>query len=456
MRFRIKIEHVQPIGSLYFETDLDRHGLLCIVGKNGTGKTTLAKAIMNLALADTFVRTSADGVFDSASTIRYGVDNDEYLFAYDAALRTVTTKKLVAAHHKALVSVEMPAPHGQRFTFFRTLADSDDDIRRAVVLGQYEKPTGLIEFLSCIYGERRFEDLLEVQFRGGVCCCLVKPDQRYIREDYFSSGEYFLINLYRKVLKGTQLVLIDEIDISLDANAQAQLAAQLRSLCIQHRVNVVFTSHSLALMQTLEPGELHYLERTEAETTLTPMSFNAVKSLMFGFRGRDKYILTEDEVLKQFLEYVVTRYCPPAFFSYLIIKIGGAHQVTDLMRRNRTEEFLGPEAHVISVLDGDQMRADLPRGTYCIPIQNVEQALWDEYRKPNFPHVFEGGELLASKKLYGEFVRSKTLVPVEIFKLLCDRHDAGIAQFAQGLRAFLCRPKAPHTSEKIAPQITPR
>ena len=60
-------------------------------------------------------------------------------------------------------------------------------------------------------------------------------------------------------------------------------------------------------MQTLEPGELHYLERTEAETVLTPMSFNAVKSLMFGFKGWDKYILTEDEELKQLLEYVIHR-----------------------------------------------------------------------------------------------------------------------------------------------------
>ena len=122
MFFRVEIEHVRPITTLAFEIDLSLHGLRCIVGKNGTGKTTLVKAVLNLALADTYARTSSEGVFDSSSRVRYKIDGDEYLFVYDAAFRSITTKKPVPAHIKQLVSVEMPAPHGQRFTFFRTLA----------------------------------------------------------------------------------------------------------------------------------------------------------------------------------------------------------------------------------------------------------------------------------------------------------------------------------------------
>ncbi len=445
MLFRLEIKHVRPIENLTFEVDLSQHGLRCIVGKNGAGKTTLAKAILNLVQADTFVRTSPDGVFDTTSSLRYTVENDEYLFAYDPALRSVTTRKPVSAQHKAVVSVEMPAPHGQRFTFFRTLADQDDVIRQSVVLGRYERPAALIEFLANIYQDQRFEELVEVRLGRGVCCCFVRPDKRYLREDYFSSGEYFLINLYRKVTQGSRLVVIDEIDISLDASTQARLAGQLRRLCALHEATVVFTSHSLALMQTLEPGELYFLERDgdSGVSKLSPMSFNGVKSLMFGFKGFDRYILTEDEVLTQFLNFVIRRYCVPTFFSYLVIKIGGAFQVTDLMRRNRKAEFLGPEAHVISILDGDQQRPDLPRGTYCIPLLNVETALQELYRENEFVHRFDGGEKLKSKQLYEAYTRSpQRLSAEEIFSLLCDRHDHDMEQFAQTLAAFLCRPKA--------------
>jgi len=424
---------------------LSQHGLRCIVGKNGAGKTTLAKAILNLAQADTFVRTSPDGVFGADSSLRYTVKDDEYLFAYDPALRSVTTRKPVSAQHKAIVSVEMPAPHGQRFTFFRILADQDDDIRQAVVLGRYDTPTALIEFLTNIYQDQRFEELVEVRLGRGVCCCFVQPDKRYLREDYFSSGEYFLINLYRKVTQGSRLVVIDEIDISLDASTQARLAEQLRRLCALYKSTVVFTSHSLALMQTLEPGELYFLERDgdTGVSKLSPMSFNGVKSLMFGFKGFDRYILTEDEVLTQFLNFVIQRYCVPTFFSYLVIKIGGSDQVTDLMRRNRKLGFLGPEAHVISILDGDQQRPDLPRGTHCIPLWNVETALLALYQEDEFAHRFDGGEKLASKSLYKAYTRSpQRLSAEEIFSLLCDRHDRDMKQFAQTLVAFLCRPKA--------------
>lgn len=444
MHFRLEIKHVRPIESLTFEVDLSQHGLRCIVGKNGAGKTTLAKAIMNLAQADTFVRTSPDGVFDDTSSLRYTVGDDDYLFTYDPALRSVTTRKPVLAQHKTVASVEMPAPHGQRFTFFRTLADQDDDIRQAVVLDRYEKPTALIEFLTNIYLDRRFEGLVEVRLRRGVCCCFVQPDKRYLREDYFSSGEYFLINLYRKVTQGSRLVVIDEIDISLDASTQARLAEELRRLCTLHKSTVVFTSHSLALMQTLEPGELYFLERDvdTGVSKLSPMSFNGVKSLMFGFKGFDRYILTEDDVLERFLRYVIGRYCSPTFYSYQIICVGGHGYVTGLMTHNRRYEFLGPKADVMAILDGDQAGQKLREHVHCMPLQSVEKALWDEYRHPGFAYTMQGGENLDDKKLYRELIRSKQLSAEEIFKLLCDRHDPDMKQFAQTLAAFLCRPKA--------------
>lgn len=442
MQFRIEIENVRPITSLVFEIDLSQHGIHCIVGKNGAGKTTLAKAIMNLALADTFVKTSLDGIFDDASSIRYTVGEEQYLFTYDPALRSITTRKPVQAHHKAVVSVEMPAPHGQRFTFFRTLADQDDDIRQAVVLERYTKPTSLIEFLANIYQDRRFADLVEVQFRRGVCCCFVQEDKRYVREDYFSSGEYFLINLYRKVTQGTPLVVIDEIDISLDASTQARLAEQLRKLCAQHKSTVVFTSHSLALMQTLEADELYYLEREEMSgtTALSPMSFNGIKSLMFGFEGYDRYILTEDERLKQFLEYTISRYCSPVFYSFQVICAGAHGYVKGLMGRNKLYGFLGSEEHVIGVLDGDQADQKQPKHVYCLPIPNVEKALWLLYREHDFAYRFDGGDGLEAKPLYGRLTRSKKLLSSEeICNLLCDRHDTAIKQFAQTLSGFLCR-----------------
>lgn len=437
---RIEIENIPPVVHYAFEVDLKAPGLIGIASGNGTGKTTLAKALLNLSFADTLIRTSSVSSITSESRITYRVEGQEFRFEFDASTRTLTTRVPVPAAVKRLLSVELPAPHGQRFTFFGTLAEADPDIRRAVVLGQHTRPQTLIDFLNAVYGDDRFNELVEIRLRRGTCCCILLGDDRYLREDHFSSGEYFLIHLFRLISAGRPLVFIDEIDTSLDARAQARLAPQMRILSERHRCKVVFTTHSLALMQTLEAGELSYLERTPDGIVMTPMSFNSIKSILFGFRGFDRYILTEDDVLKAFLEYVIRRYCPPAFFTYQIIYIAGADQVTALMRRNRMAQFFGPEDHVISVLDGDQQRHDLPRGAICIPLLNVEAALWDAYRQPGFEHAFDGGDLLTPKQLHRNIQRQGRLSVEEIHRLLCDLHDDAVRDFAEHLTRFLGRP----------------
>jgi len=441
MRFAVELEEIRPIKALRLELDLANPQLLCIVGKNGSGKTTLAKAILNFVLADTFTRTSADGVFQQRSTIRYRFGNHEFLFSYDDTLKTLNSKVPIPESLKAQISVELPVPYGHRFTFFWTLSEADHEIRRATILGDYQRPTELIEFLSRIYEDRRFDDMVEVRFRRGSCCCFLLPGGRYLREDYFSSGEYFLINLYRRILQGARLVVVDEIDISLDAAAQTRLAAELRALCANHGVTVVFTSHSMAMIQTLQSGELLYMERTPDGATIVPASFSFVKSLMFGFVGRDRYILTEDSVLKAFLEFVIQRYCAPSFYSYYLIEVGGATQVVDLMTRNGREGFFGPVNDVIAVLDGDQRQerhAQSP-GTYCVPFQNVEEALWVEHQRPDFPLRIPVPQPNA-RALYKYLIRERYLSQDEIFKLLCDRHSDAMNEFANIFRTLLCRP----------------
>ncbi|MGM9517024.1 AAA family ATPase [Roseateles sp. DB2] len=437
---RVEIENVPPIVRYAFDVDIRTPGIVGIAGGNGTGKTTIAKALLNLSFADTFIRTSSANSVNPDSRITYRVADQEFMFEFDMSTQTITTRAPVPNAVKKLLSVELPAPHGQRFTFFGMLTEADPDIRRAIVLGQHTRPQALIDFLNAVYGDDRFNNLIEIPLRRGTCCCILLGDDRYLREDHFSSGEYFLIHLYRLISAGRPLVFIDEIDTSLDARAQAQLIPQMRILSERHRCKVVFTTHSLALMQTLDAGELAYLERTPDGMLLAPMSFNSVKSVLFGFRGFDRYILTEDEVLKAFLEYVIRRYCPPAFFSYQIIYIGGADQVTDLMRRNRSAQFFGPEAHVISVLDGDQQRQDLPRNTICIPLKNVETALWEAYRQPDFEYAFDGGNLLNAKQLHRRIQRQGNLSSEEIHRMLCDLHDDAIREFSAHLTQFLCRP----------------
>jgi ABC-type cobalamin/Fe3+-siderophores transport system ATPase subunit len=441
MEIAFQVINIQHIVAMSFYIDLDKNCLTCIVGKNGSGKTTLIKSINNFCSADTFKKTSPDGIFNEGSSIIYKVNEREYRFLYDTAIRSINCKEIIPDDIKKKVDVELPMPFGQRFSFFQSLSNADLDIRTAIVLENYSAPSELIDFLNDIYTSRKFDRLIQVSVKALNYYCILLEDSRYIREDHLSSGEYFLINLYRKIKSQCKLIVIDEIDISLDAAAQVNLVRKLRDFCGRYQVNILFTTHSLPMMKTLEEGELLYMEESNGIVDIFPISYNYIKSILFGFKGWDKYILTEDIMLQNFMEYVIKNYCADIFYRYKIIYIGGAPNVADLMRRNTLEGFFSTPANVISVLDGDQRAYRYARdkeNIYFLPWESVEKQLYQDYLALAFqPALTKGVVIKDHEALHRE---SKKVMPEDqIFKYLCETHSVAILEFSEIFRVFLAQ-----------------
>lgn len=71
MEFKCELFNIQHISRLSFSIDLSRNKLMCIVGKNSVGKTTLIRSIKNLQFADTFEKTASPYIFNTNSRILY-------------------------------------------------------------------------------------------------------------------------------------------------------------------------------------------------------------------------------------------------------------------------------------------------------------------------------------------------------------------------------------------------
>lgn len=438
MIINVAIKQIQHIENLFFSIDLSKNQLMGIVGRNGIGKTTLMKALLNLRSADTFKKTSSDTIFRQESIVEYDIDGTKIFFSFDKAISSLNSKQTIPDEVRSLIDVELPLPFGQRFNFYQSISSADAEIRKAIVLEDHQRPGELISFLNDIYNTNKFDDLVEIRLKSIPHYCITLPDSRYIREDYLSSGEYFLINLYRKIQSRCKLIVIDEIDLSLDAVAQVHLVRKLRDFCKQYEVNILFTTHSLAMMQTLTSGELFQMRNGDTGIEVFPESYAFIKSTLFGFKGWDRYVLTEDIVLSRFISFIIRKYCGDIFYEYKIIHVGAATSVVDLMLRNAKEEYLSTAENVRAILDGDQRAEKYAKkdGVFFIPIESVEKELFVHYKNGKLPSL-GANPPNDPKKIYQKLIKRKLMTEAKIFEYICAAHEPKIVEFAKELSAFL-------------------
>lgn len=423
LSLRVEICEVQHISQLSADFDL-KEPVTCVVGRNGCGKTTLIRALRNLVQATTFKDTASPYIFNESSRITYFLNGQEHSYSFNKKVQALDSNEPFSSSSD--LRVELPLPYGERFNHYQKLGDIDEELRAKIQLNEYEIALNLIELYEKIYdldphSEHRFKNLKQVVIKKQTYYFVLLEMKNYIREDYFSSGEYFVLSLFRLSSLKNTLIVIDELDISLDAAAQVSLIDLLKPLLIENQSKLLFTTHSLALMKTLSEGELYFMDNQDGQVSVEQRSYGYIKSVLFGFTGWDRVILVEDIMAQEYLEWLLRG--QESLAEYKIIYVGGHSQVVNLFDRAQDTNYFNlnrPHQDLMCILDGDV----LDEGSYAdrqdidyFPFQSVEKLAKSLYENDKFDFIIHNYQSTSDpKNVFKEMVKSRPYGQAHITK----------------------------------------
>ncbi|WP_458367446.1 ATP-dependent nuclease [Burkholderia pseudomallei] len=165
------------------------------------------------------------------------------------------------------------------------------------------------------------------------------------------AGENALFDLlsYLYACPGSPLVVIDELELGLHEQAQKRLVEHLKQLCYDRKMQIVCTTHSPTILESLPPEGRLYVESNESETVVVPaVSALFAAGKLSGVNGLELDIFVEDEVAAA----LVAASLPVSARKRVTIRpIGSASAVVRQMAARYKEKRI---ANVVAILDGDQ------------------------------------------------------------------------------------------------------
>ena len=182
-------------------------------------------------------------------------------------------------------------------------------------------------------------------------------------ELHMAAGERAILWLSRELaqLRGA-LVLIDEVEAGLHPWVQQLLMLQLQQLALRNDLQIIVTSHSPVVLDSVPPNGRIFLERGEdGQVTLSPPYRDIIQNALYGRAHDTLNLLCEDDTAEGILNGILDKLIPSERIRRESIRVGrnaGADEFPMHAAAFRKFRLL---ENFVFVLDGDQRPSDVSR-----------------------------------------------------------------------------------------------
>lgn len=169
------------------------------------------------------------------------------------------------------------------------------------------------------------------------------------------AGENALFEIFTTIFAsppGTMLV-IDEIELGLHEKAQKKLILELKKICKEKNVQVVCTTHSPAVLESVPPEGRFFIESHSNKSLVTPgISSNYAAGLLAGEDSNELDVFVEDGIASTIVESSINN---ELRCRVSILPIGSHVSIARQMASRYKEH---KKHQCIAILDGDQSSSE--------------------------------------------------------------------------------------------------
>lgn len=375
----VSIRNLKAISELQMSLDI-KPGLICFVGGNGAGKSTVLNVLSQLINKANIGRLFFDEKREGASVkIDFGGESCTWLQVNGRWIKNGDFSGVKGFHESGIV-------YGSRFSnsslnnihkyceHYAGESDSYVDAPDFVYknLGKILKGNEIhykgLKTITKADLSRKAKELpkdSESYLIRAEKPFLLRKDSGFITQYKMSSGEYLLLKIldyiYYRITYASDknenkepfLVIIDEVEIALHPSAQKRLIQFCNKVSKEHNICIIFSSHSREIISSLSPNQIHLLESHLGKISITHPCFPhyAVRGI-YESSGYDYVVCVEDSLAKKIVSETIKKKGLSNNKLVNVSALGGWREVL-----NFTHEFkvngLFNNTKMVIVLDGD-------------------------------------------------------------------------------------------------------
>ena len=289
-------------------------------------------------------------------------------------------------------------------------------------------------------------------------------------ELHMAAGERAILRLSQEIaqLDGA-LVLIDEVEAGLHPWVQQLLMLQLQQLALRKDLQIIVTSHSPVVLDSVPAHGRIFLERDDTgRVTVLPAFRDLVQDALYGRSGEALNLLCEDAAAEGILHGVFDKLLPDQRIKPESVRIGRNTGAEEFPAHATAFRKFGRIHHFVFVLDGDKRGSDVERrirnnAGMDVPIlflpgrEAPEVWIWNELRKNT--DAMAGGLSLSSGDLSERLARLDSVYdsasdrPSEIAKSKLRSLSEPLNWDVPDLCRVVARLEAQHKDSDIQPLV---